>query len=324
MAMQTVPDKPETLGRTPSGEVGLGASAYPAGELETWKEAGKRASAAMHARDWKQADRLALVFVDLRPDWPRGYELRHCAMTRLGCPSAQVAEMLRRGIEMCAGSQNIARLEDALANLQTEGFQHAEEVTIAIEARAESSERKRVKFKSKVKGLKLLAHELELVESGQLVDITHSGSSAIWLSKDSALLEDESMALVYRPMGDIECQHLLTSGTLPDTQPYQTIVEGKEGRIYAEKYLRGHKSVDSSPTTVVEFAAPRVLVQHLFAMQSKNEDGAISHGLGDKGGQGLPLLNFSLQSGETTFRIVCVKRFEKRATGAFGAGRRKC
>merc|ERR1712079_237130 len=104
--------------------------------------------------------------------------------------------------------------------------------------------------------------------------------------------------------GDLECGHLLAHGLLPDTQPYQTIVEGEEGRAYAEKYLRGHKSVDSSPTTVVEFVAPRALVARLFAMQSKNEDGAISHGLGDKGGHGLPLFNEGLQSGATTFRFV--------------------
>jgi len=86
---------------------------------------------------------------------------------------------------------------------------------------------------------------------------------------------------------------------------------------------RGHKSVDSSPTTVVEFCAPGDLIRQLFAMQSKNEDGAISHGLGNKGGRGLPLFNESLQNGDTSFRIVFVKRFEKKAVGAFGAGRRK-
>merc|ERR1711865_481068 len=118
-----------------------------------------------------------------------------------------------------------------------------------------------------------------------------------------------SFVLVYRPMGDEECSHLLTHGILPDTQPYQTIVEGEEGRSYAEKYLRGHKSVDSSPTTVVEFTAPRSLIRRLFEMQSKNEDGAISHGLGNKGGRGLPLFNASLREGEATFRIVMVKRF---------------
>merc|ERR1712125_171433 len=125
-------------------------------------------------------------------------------------------------------------------------------------------------------------------------------------------------------MGDIEFEYLLSNNALPDTQPYQTIVRGEEGRVYAEKYLRGHKSVDSSPTTVVEFHVPAALVEQLFSMQSKNEDGAISHGLGDKGGRGLPLFNASLQAGESTFRVVFVKRFEKKAVGAFGANRRKC
>jgi len=179
------------------------------------------------------------------------------------------------------------------------------------------------KFKSKVKGLKLLSHEPALVQEGKLVDITHEGSSAIWLSAESSMPSDESLTLVYRPMSDNECAHLRVHGTLPDSQPYQTIVQGDEGRIYAEKYLRGQKSVDSSPTTVVEFAAPKVLIDHLFSVQSKNEDGAISHGLGSKGGRGLPLFNASLQSGQTTFRIVLVKRFVVKAVGAFGANRRR-
>lgn len=120
------------------------------------------------------------------------------------------------------------------------------------------------------------------------------------------------MALVYRPMGDTELLHLLHHCSLPDTQPYQTIVRDEQGRNYAEKYLRGHKRVDSSPTTVVEFAVPAELVKTLWAMQSKNEDGAISHGLGDKGGKGLPLFNACLRDPESGsfFRIVLVKRSE--------------
>mmetsp|Transcript_128370 Transcript_128370/g.256402 ORF Transcript_128370/g.256402 Transcript_128370/m.256402 type:complete len:216 (-) Transcript_128370:82-729(-) len=180
-----------------------------------------------------------------------------------------------------------------------------------------------IKFKSKVKGLKLLPHELTLVQEGKLVDITHDGSSAIWLWAESSMPNDESLTLVYRPMSDNEYSHLLVHGILPDTQPYQTIVQGDEGRAYAEKYLRGQKSVDSSPTTVVEFAAPKELIDHLFSVQSKNEDGAISHGLGNKGGRGLPLFNASLQSGQTTFRTVLVKRFAVKAVGAFGTNRRR-
>mmetsp|Transcript_37395 Transcript_37395/g.60890 ORF Transcript_37395/g.60890 Transcript_37395/m.60890 type:complete len:122 (+) Transcript_37395:3-368(+) len=114
--------------------------------------------------------------------------------------------------------------------------------------------------------------------------------------------------MVYRPMGDKEMGYLREQGTLPATQPYQTIVEGEGGRIYAEKYLRGHKSVDTAPTTVVEFEVPRALWDTLFNMQHKAEDGAVSHGLGDKGGKGLPLFNAALCNGEATWRIVLVKR----------------
>eukprot|EP00040_Diaphanoeca_grandis_P040109 m.5218 g.5218 ORF g.5218 m.5218 type:complete len:144 (-) comp4178_c0_seq1:110-541(-) len=128
---------------------------------------------------------------------------------------------------------------------------------------------------------------------------------------------------VYRPMGDEECGYLLQHNVLPSTQPYQTIVEGANGRRYAEKYLRGHKSVDTSPTTVVEFTTTVALITTLFEMFHKAEDGAISHGLGDKGGKGLPLFNESLEKGETTFRIVLVKRSSSRQvqTKKFGKAR---
>lgn len=53
---------------------------------------------------------------------------------------------------------------------------------------------------------------------------------------------------------------------------------------------------------------PRHLIATLFDMQHKVEDGALSMGLGDKAGKGLPLFNASLASGETTNRIVLVKR----------------
>ena len=53
---------------------------------------------------------------------------------------------------------------------------------------------------------------------------------------------------------------------------------------------------------------PRHLIATMFDMQHKVEDGALSMGLGDKAGKGLPLFNASLASGETTNRIVLVKR----------------
>mmetsp|Transcript_10230 Transcript_10230/g.23060 ORF Transcript_10230/g.23060 Transcript_10230/m.23060 type:complete len:215 (-) Transcript_10230:105-749(-) len=159
------------------------------------------------------------------------------------------------------------------------------------------------------KGVKLLEHELQLVKTGELHNITHAGASSVWLWAASAeVLDEEASGLVYRPMADTELNYLLQHRQLPDTQPYQTIVEGRDGREYAEKYLRGHKSVDTSPTTVVEFMVPRVLIDLLWAMQSKNEDGAISHGLGNKGGKGLPHFNQCLQEGLASFRIVLVKR----------------
>ena len=125
------------------------------------------------------------------------------------------------------------------------------------------------KPKVKVKGVSLLPHESALLAQKLLSDITHQGSSSVWLSAPSDKLIDPLYALLYRPMGDTELLFLLEKGVLPDTQPYQTIVEGSNGRKYAEKYLKGHKSVDSSPTTVVEFNVPRSLVTTLFQMQTK-------------------------------------------------------
>ena len=159
----------------------------------------------------------------------------------------------------------------------------------------------------KQRGLKLLPHESKLLADGELVDITHNGSTSKWLHAPSSR-GDESKSLVYRPMGDGELFHLLQYNELPGTQPYQAIIEGGSGRTYAEKYLKGHKKVDTMPTTVVEFLTPKTLVDRLFAMQHKVEDGAISMGLGNKAGGGLPLFNERLASGDTTFRIVLVKR----------------
>jgi hypothetical protein len=97
-------------------------------------------------------------------------------------------------------------------------------------------------------------------------------------------------------MGDAEFAHLLRLGALPATQPYQAVMEGEPGRAYAEKYLNGKKWVDTMPTTVVEFALPVALVARLMAMQCKAEDGCMSMGLGDKAGNGLPLVNAVLHA----------------------------
>eukprot|EP01060_Flectonema_neradi_P000611 TRINITY_DN10385_c0_g1_i1.p1 TRINITY_DN10385_c0_g1~~TRINITY_DN10385_c0_g1_i1.p1 ORF type:complete len:177 (+),score=21.28 TRINITY_DN10385_c0_g1_i1:39-569(+) len=154
---------------------------------------------------------------------------------------------------------------------------------------------------------KLLPHEQRLVSSGELKNVTHTGSSSIWLSGDSSQ-DSKDQTRVYRPMGDIEVLELLKTGQLPSTQPYQAIIEGDKGREYAEKYLTGKKWVDTAPTTVVEFVVPCKLVETLMAIQHKAEDGCLSMGLGNKAGNGLPLFNKSLQSGESSFRIVKVKR----------------
>ncbi|CAE7767371.1 unnamed protein product [Symbiodinium microadriaticum] len=112
-------------------------------------------------------------------------------------------------------------------------------------------------------------------------------------------------------MTDKECSFLREHGTLPDTQPYQTIVEGDEGFQYCKKYFCGKKKVTPPVSTIVEFLCPRALVDQLFAMQWKIEDGARSHGLGNKGGKGLPIFNEALESGAISWRIVFVKRPRK-------------
>ena len=154
---------------------------------------------------------------------------------------------------------------------------------------------------------RLLPHERTLYESGQLLNITHHGSSSIWLEAASTIPEADR-TLVYRPMGDIEVRYLVENGELPDTQPYQAIIEGENGRAYANKYLTGAKWTKTNPTTIVEFNAPSALIETLKQRQMKIEDGALSMGLGDKAGKGLPLFNESMRNGETTYRIVKVKR----------------
>lgn len=116
-------------------------------------------------------------------------------------------------------------------------------------------------------------------------------------------------------MGDKECESLRTNGELPGTQPYQTVVEGAAGYRYAFKYLSGQKWVDSSPTTVVEFVVRKTLVAELFARQHKPEDGVMSMGLGHTAGKGLGIFNDALRTGESTWRIVVVKRKLKQDAG---------
>eukprot|EP00050_Salpingoeca_kvevrii_P014417 m.35938 g.35938 ORF g.35938 m.35938 type:complete len:175 (+) comp5752_c0_seq1:274-798(+) len=154
----------------------------------------------------------------------------------------------------------------------------------------------------------LLAHEKALVAKGELINQTHRGASSVWLAAASTDLPPPGKTCVYRPMGDAEVMHLVVHGVLPATQPYQAIIEGANGRAYSEKYLRGHKRVDTHPTTVVEFVVPQALIDELFQRQHKPEDGALSMGLGPKAGDGLSLFNAALEAGEASVRIVTVKR----------------
>ncbi|KAJ3297738.1 hypothetical protein HK104_000149 [Borealophlyctis nickersoniae] len=117
---------------------------------------------------------------------------------------------------------------------------------------------------------------------------------------------------VYRPMGDTETIYLVQHNVLPDTQPYQTIVEGARGWWYSNKYLTGQKKTNTHPSTVVEFTCPVELIEKLKTMQIKVEDGAMSMGLGCKAGGGLGMFNESMRNGETTYRIVKVKRAKKK------------
>ena len=106
----------------------------------------------------------------------------------------------------------------------------------------------------------LLAHERTLLASGDLVNVTHEGSSSVWLHAEStpASALADGMTLVYRPMGDAEVLHLLEHGGLPDSQTYQAIIEGAGGRVYSEKYLNGANedvSHNSSPSSGCALAA---------------------------------------------------------------------
>lgn len=172
----------------------------------------------------------------------------------------------------------------------------------------------------------LMPHEKKLLESQELVEVSHKGASSILLEAPQLGVQDpaegqgrspaeadeghetEEMVSVYRHMSDKEAAYLLEHSILPDTQPYQTIVVGEEGYEYCKKYFTGKKKVTPPVTTIVEFQCPKTLVEEFFAMQWKIEDGARSHGLGDKGGKGLPLFNDSLRSSSTSWRVVFVKR----------------
>ena len=77
----------------------------------------------------------------------------------------------------------------------------------------------------------LLPHELERFERGDLQNITHKGASSYWLEAPSSAPKP-GFTNVYRPMGDQEIIYLVEHNILPDTQPYQAIIEGAVGRRY--------------------------------------------------------------------------------------------
>jgi hypothetical protein len=159
----------------------------------------------------------------------------------------------------------------------------------------------------KSKKIKLLHHEQKLLDKNLIENSTHKNSTSVWLSAKSSIPND-FQTTVYRVMGDIELLYLLEHNYLPDTQPYQAIVEGEIGRKYMEKYLHGIKKVDTNPTTIVEFIINKTLKEELFKIQHKVEDGVISMGLGIKAGNGLNLFNNDLINKKSTYRIVTVKR----------------
>lgn len=153
-----------------------------------------------------------------------------------------------------------------------------------------------------VQKIKLLDHEKQLLVENKLQNISHSSNSLVLRTKSS--IPENNCVNVYRVMGDIEVLFLTNNKILPNTQPYQAIVEGENGRIYMEKYLFGLKYVDTVPTIVVEFTIEKELYNIMFKIQHKPEDCVMSIGLGNKAGKCLEMFN----NGIKKFNIVTVKR----------------
>ena len=335
--------EPPSVRRGLSAIYGAGASQHTEAVLLEWLEIGSQAQEAARRHDWSAARALFGRCVELRPGWAKGQEClaravaKECAaqplpalqpqtqtqtqtpklQQQLQPPTATMAAAVRAQGEADGATSPHTGDHPTHRPTEAEGSAAADingsagdgggaSEELAAEAGASTDA---PRARGRPGGVKLLPHERDLLASGELRDVTHRGASAVWLDRESTTLPlDAAQMAVYRPMGDEEVAHLLAHGVLPPTQPYQTIVEGVAGRQYAERYLRGSKWVDSSPTTVVEFVCPRALVARLFGMQAKPEEGCLSHGLGEKGGKGLPLFNESLRCGSTSFHIVLVKR----------------
>ena len=161
--------------------------------------------------------------------------------------------------------------------------------------------------KKKKHKVRLLPHEAALLQQGLLQNITHTNASSTWLVAACAE-STPGRILCYRHMGDGECAFLLQYNQLPETQPYQTLTRGVQGRAYCEKYFRSNKFVDTSPTTIVEFDCEEAMVERFYSIQSKIEDGTISHGLGCKAGNTIAAFNKYLADGRVQWRIILVKR----------------
>jgi len=185
----------------------------------------------------------------------------------------------------------------------------SQEIEITIDSTLEKQIKNAASITPWIK--KLLPNERSLYEKGLIYNVTHEGSSALWLEAPSSLNLPEGKTCVYRPMGDIEMLYLVQNKILPITQPYQAIIEGQVGREYATKYLTGKKWTDTHPSTVVEFVVPVAFFLKLKEKQCKIEDGCISVGLGNKAGNCIGLFNEEMKKGNITFRIVKVKRMKK-------------
>lgn len=77
-------------------------------------------------------------------------------------------------------------------------------------------------------------------------------------------------------MGDTELKFLVEHNELPDTQPYQTLVEGSNGLDYCMKYFMGKKYVDIEVVTIIEFKCVKQLTESLFRTFHKAEEGCLS------------------------------------------------
>lgn len=185
---------PVAVRRWLSEAYGPGASAHSEEELAEWYEQGVLGKAAARQRDWKRAQDHFERCVELRPEWSKGHEclarVRAKAQQEDGTDAVVVHEVMPT-VERVLEAE-LERVSEAKAEAVSEIKAEAEAPSTSEDRLHENTCMPSAASRRRSKGVRLLVHERELIERGELHEVTHAGSSARWLQGSSTALSEDN------------------------------------------------------------------------------------------------------------------------------------